>query len=199
MTKPTQALVQLLSLLGILLAINYAGNSRLGKTALYGQIDLTEEKRFTLSPATKDMLFRLDDVVEVSLLLEGDFPAGFKRLQTAAVELIEDFQAVSPYVQYHFENPNEGSTEQINQRREELAKDNILPTRLTVNSSNERSQQYIYPWAIFYYKGRSLKVNLLENDIPGQNQELVLNNSVALLEYKFANAIQKLQIQLRDV
>lgn len=199
MTKPTQALVQLLSLLGILLAINYAGNSRLGKTALYGQIDLTEEKRFTLSPATKDMLFRLDDVVEVSLLLEGDFPAGFKRLQTAAVELIEDFQAVSPYVQYHFENPNEGSTEQINQRREELAKDNILPTRLTVNSNNERSQQYIYPWAIFYYKGRNLKVNLLENDIPGQNQELVLNNSVALLEYKFANAIQKLQTVLRPV
>ena len=199
MTKQAQAIVQLLSLLGILVALNYAGNSRLGKTPLYGQLDLTEEKRFTLSPATRNMLYQLEDAVDVAILLEGDFPAGFKRLQTAAVELIEDFQAISPYIQYRFDNPNEGDTEQINQRREELAKDNILPTRLTVNSNNERSQQYIYPWAVFYYKGRSLKVNLLENDIPGQDQELVLNNSVALLEYKFANAIQKLQTVLRPV
>lgn len=199
MTKQAQAIVQLLSLLGILVALNYAGNSRLGKTPLYGQLDLTEEKRFTLSPATRNMLYQLEDAVDVAILLEGDFPAGFKRLQTAAVELIEDFQAISPYIQYRFDNPNEGDAEQINQRREELAKDNILPTRLTVNSNNERSQQYIYPWAVFYYKGRSLKVNLLENDIPGQDQELVLNNSVALLEYKFANAIQKLQTVLRPV
>lgn len=199
MTKQTQALIQLFSLLGILLAINFIGNSRIGDFALYGQLDLTEEKRFTLTPSTKELLFELDDVVDVSILLQGDFPAGFRRLQTAAVEMLEDFRSVSPYVQFHFDNPNEGSTEQINQRREELAKDGILPTRLTVNSNNERSQQYIYPWAIFNFKGRSLKVNLLENDVPGQNQELVLNNSVSLLEYKFANAIQKVQTVLRPV
>lgn len=199
MTKQTQALIQLFSLLGILFAVNFIGNSRLGDFALYGQLDLTEEKRFTLTPSTKALLYELDDVVDVTLLLEGEFPAGFRRLQTAAVEMLEDFRSVSPYLQFHFDNPNEGSAEQINQRREELAKDGILPTRLTVNSSNERSQQYIYPWAIFNFKGRSLKVNLLENDVPGQNQELVLNNSVSLLEYKFANAIQKVQTVLRPV
>lgn len=199
MTKKTQALVQLFSLLGILIALNFLGNSRIGDFSLYGQLDLTEEKRFTLTPSTRELLFELDDIVDVTILLDGDFPAGFKRLQTATVEMLEDFRSLSPYVQYHFDNPNEGSTEEINQRREALAQDNILPTRLTVNSNNERSQQYIYPWIIFNFKGRSLKVNLLENDIPGQNQELVLNNSVALLEYKFANAIQKIQTVLRPV
>jgi len=44
------------------------------------RIDLTNEKRFTLSHPTKKILKKLDDVVEIKVFLKGDFPSGFKKL-----------------------------------------------------------------------------------------------------------------------
>ena len=48
---------------------------------LFHRFDLTSEKRYTLSDATKKLLSELDDVVYVKVYLEGDFPSGFKRLR----------------------------------------------------------------------------------------------------------------------
>jgi ABC-2 type transport system permease protein len=191
--RKMQSLLQLALFAGILLFINILANARIGGRALYTYFDMTEEKRFTLTGPTRDLLEELDDVVTVKILLEGDFPAGFKRLQTAARDILDDFRAESGYIEYEFENPREGSTEEINARTQELAKDGIIPVNLTVRSSGEKEQKLIYPYAIVYFKGRTLPVRLLENEVPGMPPDVILNNSVGLLEYKFANAIQKLR------
>jgi hypothetical protein len=51
-------------------------------------MDLTSEKRFTLTPATRQLLSELDDFVHFKVYLEGDFPAGFKRLETKPVKCL---------------------------------------------------------------------------------------------------------------
>lgn len=183
----TQSIIQLLLFIGVMIFLNILGN------ALFTKIDLTEDKRFTLTQPTTSLLEEVDDVVYVNLLLDGEFPAGFKRLQKASLEMLDDFRSISGYVEYEVENPSEGTVDDINGRREQLAKDGVSPTRLRTKDGDETSEQYIYPWAIFNYKGRSVPVNLLENQIPGMPPEEALNNSVSLLEYKFANAIQKLR------
>ncbi len=188
-----QSLLQLLLLAGILIFINILANARLGGRALYAQLDMTEEGRFTLTKPTRELLADLDDVVFVRVLLEGEFPAGFKRLQKASREMLEDFRSESGFIEFEFEDPAAGSTEQINARRRELAKIGVIPTNLRLKDKEGTSERLIYPYAIFYYKGRQAAVNLLENEIPGVSPEVILNNSVGLLEYKFANAIQKLE------
>ena len=75
-TKRSQALLQFGLFCGILLFVNILANS------FYSHLDLTEEKRFTLTRPTREMLRGLKDQVYVQVLLEGEFPAGFKRLQT---------------------------------------------------------------------------------------------------------------------
>ncbi len=186
--KKIQSLIQLALLLGILIFVNILGS------AFYGQLDLTDDKRFTLTPPTVTMLEELDEIVFVKVLLDGKFPAGFKRLQNAIRETLEDFRDVTGYIEYEFENPGDGTTTEINARREELSKDGITPTVLRVKDVDETQELIIYPWAVLYYKGRYTTVNLLESEIMGVPNEVVLNNSVSLLEYKLANAIQKLQI-----
>lgn len=183
-----QALVNLGLLIGILIFLNILGNY------FYSHIDLTEDQRFTLTKPTKALLNDLDEVVYIKILLDGEFPAGFKRLKTATRELLEDFRSESPYIEYDFENPSTGTVDEINTRREELAKDGVKPTNLRVKDVDETKELIIYPWAVFHYKGRYLPINLLESEVMGKTSEEVLNNSVALLEYKFANAVQKLQI-----
>ncbi len=186
--KRIQSILQLLMIIGILIFVNIIGNF------FFAKLDLTEDKRFTLTDGTKKLLKKQENILYVQVLLEGEFPAGFKRLQEATREMLNDFRGISPQIEYQFIDPTDGSTEEVNARKKELAKDGITPTNLRFGDQAETVEKLIYPFAVFSMGERSVAVNLLENNVPGMNPEIVLNNSVGLLEYKFANAIQKLQI-----
>ncbi|MCB0564887.1 MAG: gliding motility-associated ABC transporter substrate-binding protein GldG [Phaeodactylibacter sp.] len=190
--RKVQSLLQLLLFAGVLLFLNILANARINGKALYGYLDMTEEQRYTLTGATRNLLQGLDDVVYIKILLEGEFPAGFKRLQAATRDVLDDFRSASGYIEYEFEDPGAGTNEEINQRREQLSKEGINPINLRVKGVEGTSEKLIYPYAIIYHKNRTFTVNLLENEVPGVPPEVTLNNSVGLLEYKLANAIQKL-------
>ena len=160
---------------------------------LYTTLDATEERRYTLTPATKKLVKSLDDRVYIKVLLDGKFPAGFKRLRESTADILRQFAQVSSQIEYDFENPNAGSVDEINDRRKDLGKKGIIPTQLRVNEGTVASTQYIYPYAIMHFGSRSIVVNLLQDDIPGADKDLILNNSIALLEYKIADGIQKLK------
>lgn len=184
--KKTQSLLNLGLFLGIILFVNILGNF------FYGYIDLTEEKRFTLTNATKEILNDLDDVVYVQVLFDGDFPAGIKRLQTAVQETLEDFRSETGYIEYTFENPYDGDVNEVNARVEELKKDGIVPLNTRIVDVDGTKEVLGYPYALFHYGGRTFPVDFLEN-VPGVRPDENINNSIRLLEYKFVNAIQKLK------
>ena len=54
------------------------------------RIDLTEEKRYSLSAPTKTLLSKLDGPVRIQVLLKGDFPAGFKKLANSVEEFLQE-------------------------------------------------------------------------------------------------------------
>jgi ABC-2 type transport system permease protein len=191
--RRTQSLIQVALFIGILIFINILANARINGKSLYAYLDLTEEKRFSLTEETIGLLEELDDEIFVEILLEGEFPAGFKRLQTSVRDMLEDFRSESGYIEYNFIDPGEGSVKQVNERREALAKEGIVPISLRLKDANSTSNQLVYPYAVFRYGNKSWTVNLLENEVPGMSNEIVLNNSVGLLEYKFASAIQKVR------
>lgn len=192
-SKRSQALLQFGLFCGILLFVNILANT------FYGHLDLTEEKRFTLTRPTHTMLRELKDQVYVQVLLEGDFPAGFKRLQTATREMLDDFRSETGYLNYQFDDPSEGSIEDVNARRKALADQGIQPVNLRVAEQGETSQKLIYPFAIFRMGSKQVVVKLLENESATLAPEEVINNSVSLLEYKFANALKKIQAPSRPV
>lgn len=190
-----QSLLNLLLIIGIAIGLNIIGHY------FYGSLDLTEEKRFTLTKPTQKLLEELDDIVFVQVLLEGEFPAGFKRLQKATKETLDDFRSISDFVEYEFETPlpNSLSVEEKNARIKQLRNDGIHAKNLIVRGGNEQKNMRFYPYAILNYKGRSIPVDLVGEDIPGMSSQEALNNAVGLLEYKFANAIQKLQTARKPV
>ncbi|MDP4815319.1 MAG: GldG family protein, partial [Saprospiraceae bacterium] len=161
-----QALINLSLAIGIIILLNVFMHSRIGNFPLYTRFDLTEDQRFTLTPATTSLLRNLDEVVFVKVLLQGDFPAGYKRLQESVEDMLLDFQSENALISYQYEDPLAGNTEQVNTRKKQLAELGVLPVSLNVRENGERSQKLTYPYAIFYYKGRSIPVNFLENQIP---------------------------------
>jgi ABC-2 type transport system permease protein len=156
--------------------------------------DLTQDKRYTLTQATKDVVNDVQDVIYIKVLLEGEFPAGFKRLRSATAEMLDQLKSVNPKIQYEFENPLQGTSEQIKKTRDELAKDGIVPTSLKYYDGTQLVQKAIYPYALINIGSRKAVVNLLEEQTQGSDEEVILNNSIALLEYKFANTFQKMML-----
>ena len=197
--RRTQSLLNLGLFAGLVIFINILANARFGNTSLYGYLDLTEEKRFTLTDQTKNLLRDLDEVVYVKILLDGDFPAGFKRLQSATRELLEDFRGETGYIDYDFENPLKGTPQEINEQIETLRKNGTPPIPLRVEGSSESSEQLICPYAVVNYKGRSTVVSLLENQTPGTPQEVVIRNSLRSLEYKFVSSLDRLRNPIKPV
>jgi gliding-associated putative ABC transporter substrate-binding component GldG len=183
----------LILVVAIVIAINVLGSF------VYGKLDLTDDKRFTLSNATKELVKKVDQPVLVRVLLDGEFPAGFKRLRSATRELLNEFGSISSNIEFEFENPSVGTNAQINQRRTELAKEGIVPTNLRYGDGSEVTSTYIYPYATINYGSRKHIVRLLEDQISGVDEELTLNNSISLLEYKFADGFQKLMIDEKPI
>ncbi|MEL7122173.1 MAG: gliding motility-associated ABC transporter substrate-binding protein GldG [Bacteroidota bacterium] len=179
-------------LAAVLIFINIIANSRIGTQPLYTALDLTEEKRYSLTESSKQLLRSVDDVVFIRILLDGQFPAGFKRLQNATRDIIDDFRQENSLIEYQFDDPLKGDGGDVKERQQTLAEAGIFPVNLRVKDSDATTTSTIYPYAVVYYKGRQMPVNLLENQVLG-NDEMVLNNSVALLEYKLADAILKLK------
>jgi ABC-2 type transport system permease protein len=187
-TNRSQSFITLALVVAIALIINILTNS------FNAQVDLTEEKRFSLTEPTKRQLHELNDVVFVRCLLGSKLPAGFKRLQTETRKTLEDFKSLNSNIDFKFEDPSVGGSEaERKQQFESFAKDGLVPMRLRLVNDDAKTEQYIFPYCEFNYRNNKVVVKLLENDVPNMNPELALNNSIALLEYKFSNAIQKLQ------
>ena len=188
-----QSLIKLGLILGIAVLANILGS------AFFTHIDLTEDQRYSLTDPTIELLRSLDDVVYIEVMLEGDSPAGFKRLQRSVRELLDEFRSYSGYIEYTFKDPNRGTPEEVNQRREELAKEGIVPTNLRIKETEGTEEKLIYPYAKVNYGGRTAVVDLLDEQARGSNPEEQLNTSISQLEYNFANALHKLQLGAKEV
>jgi len=158
----------------------------------FERFDLTTEKRYSLSKATKELVQELDDVVYVRVYLEGEFPAGFVRLRNAVKEMLDEFRAYSNgNVEYEFINPFEDQDKNTKNIINQLVEQGLQPTNLKVKEGDGVSQKIIFPGAIFSYKERELPLQLLKSRM-GAPPEVMLNNSIQTLEYEFSNTIRKL-------
>lgn len=161
-------------------------------SAYFFRIDLTKEKRYTLSDASKNLASKVDEVMYAKVYLEGEFPAGFKRLSRATKEMLDEFAVYSNgKIQYEFIDPfADADQRKSSDIVEELVSKGLQPTNVQIRKDDESAQKIIVPGALFYYKGKEIPVNFLKGQF-GANPEDVINSSIELLEYEVANALRK--------
>jgi len=174
-------------LVAILFIVNIIGNF------YFKRFDLTEEKRYSISTPTKQFLQNLDDIVTVNVYLTGNLPSGMKELEKNINTTLSEFKAYAGNnLEYNFIDLSKFDQKTQIEEGKLLQERGLFPTNLTVVESGEQTQKLIYPGAIISYKGRVLSTTFLENKV-GYDQMQIINNSIILIEYKIANAIQKLQ------
>ncbi len=192
--KKRQIVIQALMMLAIIAFINIICN------IYYKRIDLTGDKRFTLSKPTIDLLKKTKDVVYVKVYLEGkDLPAGFRRLHDAIRDILDEFRTVAgDRIQYQFINPDDVTDKEGKKKLyAHLANLGLRPINLSVNEEDKFSQKIIFPGAIISFNNEDMSTILLEEQMGNISPDEVLNNSITQIEYKFANSLRKLMIGIK--
>ena len=179
-------IVSFLVTLVIIIVINVIGSF------VFTRFDLTSEKRYTLSNTTKEILGDLNDYVYFKVYLEGDFPAGFKKLRRETKEMLDEFRAYSKYIDYEFINPSDfADATERNEVYRSLYQAGLNPTELSVqNSDGSSKQMVIWPGVVVSYgNDKDLAVDLLESQL-GQSSEEALNASMQNLEFRLIEAVK---------
>ena len=180
-------IIAFLVTVAVVVVVNLVGSR------LFTRFDLTSEKRYTLSPTTKEILNDLDDYVYFKVYLDGDFPAGFKKLRRETKEMLDEFRAYSKYIDYEFIDPTESGEEaEIMETYKQLYQAGLKPTDLNVqNSDGSSKQMVIWPGALVSYRNNTeIAIELLENQV-GQSDDEALNASMQNLEFRLIDAVKK--------
>ncbi len=159
---------------------------------IHQRIDLTNEKRFTISSPVKKLLSSINDVTEIDVFLKGDMPAGFKNLSASALELLQEFKEYAHgKIIYKLISPDDEMPGTTRTYADTLSSLGMVPINLKVQLKTGEQSSYLYPAALVFYKNKILPVNLYTG-----TQTVItppeLNSAEALLEYKFADALYKI-------
>ncbi len=160
---------------------------------VFFRLDLTQEKRYTLSEATQNLLAKLPDDVHIDVYLTGDLPPGFKRLENAVRETLDEFGVrAGKTVTYRFINPDAvTNVDEKNKLIDKLQQRGLLPTNVFANEGGKRTEKLVFPGAIVSYKGHETAVQLLKGNKASSPEEQ-LNQSYEGIEFQLASAIRKL-------
>ena len=164
----------------LLLVVNVIGNQ------FFHRFDLTQDKRYTLSQTSLNIIKDVKEPLIIDVFLKGQFPGEFKKLQNETQQILEEFKAYNKNITFQFVNPIENDEERDTIMQSFIQR-GLTPVNVTVDDKGKQTQEVVFPWAIATYNGRSVKVPLLKNLMGASTAEKVVS-SVQHLEYAFANA-----------
>lgn len=142
-------------LLGVIVLLNVV------LSFFFFRVDLTEDQRFSLSPATKSYLQENGSFnktrVHLKIYLAGDLPADLEMVRKRIKEKLNEFKVYAgDKITYEFINPDATDDEAFNQQiKEQLHAqgEGIWPTDIEIIESGEVSLKTIWPGAELIING----------------------------------------------
>ena len=148
------------------------------------RLDLTKEKRYTLSESTVKVLESVKKPLTVEVYLEGDFPANFKQIQNETRFMLENFRKINSNIDFKFIDPIKSKMSP-----DTLMAMGMQPSVLPDFKEGKTTQIEIYPYAVIKYKQRGVSIPLIveQTNISAEEQ---LRKSIENLEYNLVSNIK---------
>jgi len=169
------------------------------------QFDLTKEHRYTYNESTKQIVAAIVKPIKIHLYLGGDLPAYYKTIEVSTIQLLDRFKQINPKaISWEIELPSAlYKNDALYQFYDSLSKLGLPIQRVQSEnaSSDKRVDQLIIPGALIELEGQApiiidlrsskkiFKPYNIVKDIPEEDKEATANAAVALLEYKFTQAL----------
>ncbi|MBN1462223.1 MAG: gliding motility-associated ABC transporter substrate-binding protein GldG [Paludibacteraceae bacterium] len=159
---------------------------------LFFRLDLTSEKRYSISDNTKKMLSGLNNKTHIKIYLDGDLNPGFLRLKKSTAELLDEFKVyASTDFSYEFINPSEANSAEA-RNKNYITMERRGMRAFTIYEKDDEGkaiQKVVFPWAEITYGKDTAFVNLLKNN-PRLSGTENLNHSIENLEFELTDAIR---------
>ena len=159
----------------------------------YFRIDLTEDKRYSVSDLTKELLQSTNKEMKVTVFLDGDLNQGFRTLKSATADMLAEMSLyASQGIQVDFVNPSEADTQDEREKKyAALAAEGLTPTAIYEKDKEGKAmQKIVFPWMKIEYGNKSVLVNLLKN-VRGLSGAENLNVSVENLEFEITDGMRR--------
>ena len=168
-TRParTQTLLRIGIVLLILVLVNIVS------VRVFGRFDLTRNKLFTLSDASKALIGGLDDKVTVKAYFTDDLPAPYNNNRRALLDELNEYKAYGRgNFQFEFIDPSGEKGEADAQQQ------GIAPLQVQVIKEDKAQVQRAYMGMVFLYEDRKEVLPVVQN--------------VATLEYEISSTVKRL-------
>lgn len=154
--------------------------------------DLTSEKRYTLTEATRELAESLEDVVYVKVYLAGELPADLQQLAQSTRDLLDEMRAYQPdKIQYSFVDPSESPDAKTrNEVYDQLQKQGLTYSSIRIREKGAFKEQIVFPGALITYQDKVVPVQLLKTQLRTPDADIV-NRSINNIEYELASAIRQ--------
>lgn len=151
-SKKTQAAVRILLILGILALINFIS------IRIFTRLDLTAQKVYTLSDASKKLVGALDDRVTVKAYFTEDLPAPYNNNRRAVLDILNEYKAYAGgNLSYEFINPEGEKGEQ------EAQQQGVAPVQVQVVKEDKLEVKRGYLGLVMLYEDKKEVIPVVQN------------------------------------
>lgn len=158
------------------------------------RIDLTAEKRYTLSGATKEQLKQIHEPLLLKMYLCGDLDANMLRLSKAVEEMVEEMNIKAEYpITIEKIDPNKEVDDEARYANYyKLENRGLRGMSVTKREKNgAMTEQILFPWAELCSSRDTMAISLMSasNGISGEE---AVNAAVEDLEFQIIDAVRVL-------
>lgn len=156
------------------------------------QIDLTYDKRNSLSKSTLTQIKELKDPLRIDVFLSGDLPSTYLRFRNEIDALLSHLKYHNNNILINYNDPFK--LEEPVDVVKEMQKYGMQPEIVFENINGNRKESFIYPWLMINYGNRSELVQLLQKQLGDTENEKIIR-SVKQLEYQIMDGIHKVRLK----
>ncbi len=168
MNPRRQTILRTVLVLGIIVLVNLIA------IRFFTRIDLTQEKLYTLSDASKNLVRALDDKFLVKAYFTSDLPSPYNNTKREVQDQLDEYRAYARgNFQYEFIDP--GKKEELEQEAQRYG---IPPVQVQVLKEDKLQIEKAYMGLVFLYADKQERVPVVQ--------------STANLEYEISSAIKKM-------
>ncbi|MBY0542697.1 MAG: gliding motility-associated ABC transporter substrate-binding protein GldG [Sphingobacteriaceae bacterium] len=189
MVKSPKNWLNVINFILAIIAINIVAQS------FYTRIDFTKEKRYTLNKKTKETLEKTKNDIIITVFLDGEIPAAFRRLSNATKDLLNDYKAyANANVKVVFADPlKDVPASEQNSIIEKYIGVGVKPMAVNIKNDAGLTQKIIFPMALIQYGEKQIPINLLQKTGgAATDYEENITSSIQNLEYAFTTGIKRL-------
>ena len=182
-----QSILEFTTLLVIIIVVNILGNF------YYLRIDLTEEKRYTLSETSKKLSKELKEKCYFRLYLDGDMSARFKNLRNEIRDVAYEFRELSGRkIEIEVIDPFEGKQlSEVSGILDDFNQRGVIHQRdIEGEGGNSTTIKNIIPGAEMMYAGKTIAINFYEHDV-ALDADNNIKRAIDNVEYEIANGLRQ--------